>query len=134
LVLNAFEPKPKRPKPIRKSRPSVSQKAKTKKGNIFQVAGDGNVIAGRDMINTKKVVQKNVNQPGPQHINEEQAYEVKKLIDELSQIDVDSGRADSHKTWYAWMYKKFKVTSYKTIPAEKYEKVVSWLRQQKANK
>jgi len=61
-----------------------------------------------------------------------QAYEVKRLIDELAQIDVDSGREDSHKYWYSWLYRKFKVTSYKTIPLAKFEAVISWLRQQNA--
>jgi len=98
----------------------------------MSVIGNRNVIAGRDMIHTKKIVQKIVTQPGPQHITEEQAYEVKRLIDELALIDVRSGRADSHKTWYTWLYRKFKVTSYKTIPSEKYEAVISWLSQQKA--
>jgi hypothetical protein len=96
------------------------------------VVGDGNVFAGGDMIHTEKIVQKNVTLPGPQHITEEQAYEVKLLIDELSQIDVDAGREDSHRMWFSWLYRKFKVTSYKTIPSEKFEAVISWLRQQKA--
>jgi hypothetical protein len=96
------------------------------------IIGDKNVVAGGDMIHTEKIVQKNVTQPGPQHITEEQAYEIKRLIDELSQIDVDSGRADSHRHWYSWMYRKFKVTSYKTVPSEKFESVMSWLRQQRA--
>jgi TIR domain len=96
------------------------------------IIGDKNVVAGGDMIHTEKIVRKNVTQPGPQHITEEQAYEVKLLIDELSQIDVDAGRPDSHRSWFSWLYRKFKVTSYKTIPAEKFEPVISWLRQQKA--
>jgi len=96
------------------------------------VKGDGNVLVGRDVIHTEKVVQKNVTQPGPQHISEEQAFEVKRQIDELAQMDVDSGREDSHKAWYSRMYRKFKVTSYKTIPLEKYDGVISWFRQQKA--
>jgi|SRR5665213_182687 len=96
------------------------------------IIGDKNIVAGGDMIHTEKIVQKNVTQPGPQHITEEQAYEIKRLIDELSQIDVDSGRADSHRHSYSWMYKKFKVTSYKTVPSEKFENVMSWLRQQRA--
>lgn len=95
------------------------------------IIGDRNVVAGGDMIHTEKIVQKNVTQPGPQHITEEQAYEIKRLIDELSQIDVDSGRDDSHRHWYSWLYRKFKVTSYKTVPVEKYEGVMVWLRQQK---
>lgn len=109
------------------------RKRKTSQRNVKQtVIGNGNVVAGRDVIHTEAVVQKNVTQPGPQHVTEEQAYEIKRLVDELSQIDVDSGRADSHRHWYSWMYRKFKVTSYKTIPLDKYEGVMSWLRQQKA--
>jgi hypothetical protein len=98
----------------------------------LKVVGDGNVIAGGDMIHTEKIVHRNIIQPGPQHITEEQASEVKLLIDELSQIDVDAGRPDSHRNWFSWLYRKFKVTSYKTIPSEKFEAVISWLRQQKA--
>lgn len=94
--------------------------------------GDGNIMIGRDVIHTEKVVQKTVTKPGPQHISEEQAFEVKSSIDELAKIDVDSGRADSHKEWYSRLYRKFKVTSYKTIPREKFDNVISWLGQQKA--
>ena len=40
------------------------------------------LLQGGDMIHTEKLVRKNVTQPGPQHITEAQAYEVKKLIDD----------------------------------------------------
>ena len=110
----------------------IKKEKRSRKSVKQTVIGDGNVVAGGNLIQTKKVVQKNVTQPGPQHITEEHAYEIKRLIDELSQIDVDSGRADSHRHWYSWMYGKFKVTSYKTVPVEKYESVMSWLRQQRA--
>jgi hypothetical protein len=110
----------------------VNKSTKSRKTIRQTVIGDGNYVAGGNLIHTEKVVQKNVTQPVPQHITEEQAYEVKTMIDELAQIDVDSGREDSHRTWYSWLYRKFKVTSYKTIPIEKYEDVISWLRQQKA--
>jgi len=117
------------------SSPNASQtnKKTTSRKSVKQtIIGDKNVVAGGDMIHTEKIVQKNVTQPGPQHITEEQAYEIKRLIDELSQIDVDSGREDSHRYWYSWLYRKFKVTSYKTVPLEKFESVMLWLRQQKA--
>jgi len=107
-------------------------KKSTRKSTRQTIIGDGNVVAGGNMIHTEKVVHKNVTQPGPQHISEDQAYEVKKFIDELAQIDVDSGRPDSHRDWYSWLYKKFRVTSYKTIPVEKYDAVIIWLRQKRA--
>ena len=110
----------------------IKRTKKSRKTVKQTVIGDGNIVAGGDLIHTKKVVQKNVLQPGPQHITEEQAYEVKKLIDELVQIDVDSGRQDTHGHWYSKLYGRFKVTSYKTIPLEKFDAAISWLRQQKA--
>jgi hypothetical protein len=106
----------------KKSRTSIKQ----------TVVGRHNVVAGGDIIHTERLVKKNITQPGPLHITEEEAFEVKRLIDELAKIDTDSGRPDSHRTWYSWMYRKFEVTSYKTVPREKYADVISWLRQQKA--
>lgn len=94
------------------------------------VVGNGNVVAGRDVIHTPRIITKRVIQPRPEDISEEEAAEIKRLIDELAAIDVAAGRSDSHGKWYGSLYKTFGVTSYKTIPKYKDEDVITWLRQQ----
>src|SRR5208337_4768403 len=85
------------------------------------ILGNGNVMAAGDVINTPRIVRKNVIQRSPDDISEEEATEVKRLIDELAEIDVNSGRPDSHGKWYNALYKTFGVTSYKTIPKSKFD-------------
>jgi hypothetical protein len=100
--------------------------------NVTQiVVGDGNTVAGRDVIRTEKVVRKNVVQPGAEHISEQQAFQVKAFVDKLAQRDVEAGRGDTHKAWYGYLYNVFKITSYKLIRADQFEDVLSWFRQQK---
>jgi hypothetical protein len=99
--------------------------------NVNQtVIGNDNVVAGRDVIQTPRVVTKRVIQPRPEDISEEESAEVKRLIDELAAIDVAAGRPDSHGKWYNTLYKTFGVTSYKTIPKYKHDDVLTWLHQQ----
>lgn len=107
------------------------QRKKESKPTIRQtIQGDKNIQIGGDFVINKREVIKNIIKPGIQHIIEEQAYKIKQLIDQLSEMDVKTGRRDSHSKWYSKLYKRFKVTSYKTIPLEIYEEVVTWLHQQ----
>ncbi|MCG3147733.1 MAG: hypothetical protein PCFJNLEI_01174 [Verrucomicrobiae bacterium] len=96
------------------------------------VTGDGNVVAGRDVNINRRVVQKNVVQPGPEHVTESQKVKIKELVNELSEIGVRAGRAPSFGKWWGKFYKQFKVTSYHLLPAADYDAAISWLYEQRA--
>jgi hypothetical protein len=93
-----------------------------------EIKGNGNIQAAGPVIITEKHTTKNVVEPGPEHISEEQAAHIKELVDKLAETDVLSGRPDSHGAWYSRLYKKFKVTSYLKLRKEQYEGAVSYLR------
>ena len=96
------------------------------------ITGDGNVVAGRDVNINRRVVKKNVIQPGPEHVSEAQKLKIRELINELSEIGVKACRAPSHGKWWGKFYKQFKVTSYHLLPATDYEAALDWLYAQRA--
>jgi len=99
---------------------------------IQQNKGNGNFIVGRDLnLNPRTVVKNSIN-PGPEHITDEQALQVRELINKLAMMDKQAGRSSSHQQWYTKLYKRFGITSYKLILLEQLEDVVLWLQQQKA--
>ncbi len=100
-------------------------------GSIQQtIEGNNNTQVAGDYVETKKVIQKNIIQPDHRHVDEATAFEIKRLVDFLAEIDVLAGRPDSHSGWYSHLYRRYKVTSYKLIPAEFGEEAIQWLRQQ----
>jgi hypothetical protein len=94
------------------------------------IHGDGNTQVAGDYVENKKVVQRVVIQPDERHIDESTAFEIKRLIDFLAEIDVKAGRPDSHSGWFSRLYRRYRVTSYKLIPTESANDAVQWLRQQ----
>jgi hypothetical protein len=98
------------------------------------ISGDGNIVAGRDINIAPKVVRRTAIVPGPQHVNEEQAFRIKELVNGLAGVDELAGRGRTFDRWYAKLYRHFRVTSYKLIPAERGEEAIAWLQKQKAVK
>jgi hypothetical protein len=94
--------------------------------------GNGNLIVGENVNFNPRIVVKNSVSPGPEHITDKQALEVRELINEIAKMNEQAGRLLSYKQWYAKLYKKFKITSYKLIPLDQLAEVKSWLHQQKA--
>lgn len=96
------------------------------------VVGDGNVTAGRDVNISPRVVKKTEVTPGPQHITEEDAFRIKELINELARVDGLAGRRSTYQQWYAKLYRRFRVGSYRLIPSERGQEAIEWLQKQKA--
>jgi len=94
------------------------------------IKGDNNTQVAGDYVENKKVIQKNIVQPDLRHVDEATAFEIKRLVDSLAEIDVLAGRPDSHSGWYSRLYRRYKVTSYKLIPVEYGDDAIQWLRQQ----
>ena len=72
-----------------------------------------------------------VQNPGPEHITEEQAFKIQQQISKVAELDRVSGQP-SYGRWQNKLKKTFKVTSYKLIARADYPAVVSWLQQQAA--
>jgi hypothetical protein len=99
----------------------------------LQARGNGNVQVGRDYIQTKKHTTRNVIQPGPEHITDEQAAQIKTKVDSLVDIDVSAGLPDSHGAWYSRLYRKFPCrNSYHLIHRVDFPAVITYLRREAA--
>jgi len=96
------------------------------------VVGNGNIAAGRDVNISPRVIKRTEVTPGPQHITEEQAFRIQEAIKELARVDELTGRGPTYREWYSKLYKRFHVTSYKLIAAERWEEAMAWLQNQKA--
>lgn len=117
--------------PRRKSKRVTATPDKESSGGIRQtIVGDNNTQVAGDYVENKKILQKNIIHPDHRHIDEATAFEIKRLIDSLAEIDALAGRPDSHSSWYSHLYRRFKVTSYKLIPVESGDDAIQWLRQQ----
>jgi len=78
---------------------------------------------------TEKHTTRNVIQPGPEHVTDEQAAQIKAMVDDLAEIDVKAGRPDSHGGWYKRLYRKFPCrNSYHLIRREDFPAVMQYLR------
>jgi len=117
--------------PRRKSKRAEATPGAESSSTIRQtILGNNNTQVAGDYVENKRVLQKNIVQPDHRHIDEATAFEIKRLVDSLAEIDVLAGRRDSHSGWFSRLYRRYKVTSYKLIPAKLGEDAVLWLRQQ----
>lgn len=124
LAINAFEPKPQAPKPPRKPRPSVSQTAKTKKGNINQHVGD-NYYAHPP---TEKVIRER--RPGS--VTTEEVAQINEWIKELAEGEVNKTIGEAFAKWGGHFKKSFRLGHREDLPSEKMGLAEAWYRTQKA--
>jgi len=106
--------------------------------NINQtISGNENVVAGRDVVITEKVIKRNVIAPSDNDIKSYQQYEIQQRIYELADRDVTAGKGEvgsRRRHWFSEFKRKFKLASYKTLNQEQYPKAIQWLKEQKAIK
>lgn len=103
-------------------RPAVVQTAHAQDSIVAQT-GHGDIS-----INQKKIVRPQfVREPGD--ITEEQAFEIKRRIEDLAQIDEQAGRGSTYGKWQNYFKNTFHLTSYKKLPAEKYDEAIQFLNQ-----
>jgi hypothetical protein len=98
------------------------------------VQGDGNhvQVAGRDIIYTKKHVQRNEITPDERHITGDQKEQLRVLNTELAQrVAGEDGKPD-YSAGFRALQKHFGVSSYLLIPREKFEEALSLLKQRRA--
>lgn len=102
--------------------------SKTASASIV-VKGDGNTVAGRDIITTQRVVHVANFTPGPEHISEAQAYELKRLMDETVEVEqaVKKNPRDYEAVFGAFKA-RFKLASYRALEADRFDEALTYLR------
>jgi hypothetical protein len=92
------------------------------------------LAAGRDINYTAKHVTKNEFTPDERHITSEQAVKIKKLIDELVDMDASAGKdtGRSYGMWWRMFNNEFKIPTYRELPRESFDEAMLFLRQAKA--
>jgi len=92
------------------------------------------LTAGGNIIQTQKHITRPNFTPNESHITPEQASRIKKLVDELVEMDDASGKdlGRSYQRWWGLLKNTFLVTTYKEISRERFEEAVSLLQQAKA--
>jgi hypothetical protein len=86
-----------------------------------------------------KTVNRPIVQPTEIHITQEQASVIKKLVDDIIDINDKAGKyrtteqkSKAYQSYWSSFKKKFNVTSYHLLPKEKYVLAETWLRKQVA--
>jgi hypothetical protein len=98
------------------------------------VQGDGNrvQVAGRDIIHTKKHVQRNEITPDERHITSEQKDKILAVNKEIAErLAGENGKPD-YSAGHRMLQNHFGVTSYLLLPREKFAEAMSFLKQQRA--
>ncbi len=99
--------------------------SKIKGDNNIVISGDKNTVIQSPVFNNSKIVNK-IDKPADS-ISEEQAYEIKCLIDEIVKNTALPYAAVWKKFW-----KEFKVASYKALPIDKYDSAIKYLQKWQA--
>jgi hypothetical protein len=92
------------------------------------------LAAGRDINYSPKKVTKNVFTPDERHITAAQATKIKKLVDDLVEMDVSAGktREKSYPAWWGYINSSMDVTTYREIRLERFDEAVLLLQQANA--
>lgn len=98
------------------------------------VTGDGNLVAGGDvLVNSRKLVRVRFT-PGAEHIPESTAAQIKNLVDELVNLEklTRNPPANAYQKWWTKLQRQFAVATYRAIPRDQGDAAITWLQQQKA--
>jgi hypothetical protein len=92
------------------------------------------LAAGRDINYSPKQINRTEFTPDERHISSAQAVRIKGLVDELVDMDASAGKdkGKSYQKWWTMFNKTFKITTYRELPAEKFDAAVQFLQQAKA--
>ena len=99
-----------------------------------RVTGQRNIVqvAGRDLIQTEKLVRRNTITPDERHLTVEQRERIRKVAGELAdRIAGDDGDANFAAV-HRMLQRRFHVASYLLIPRIRHDEALSFLRQHRA--
>jgi hypothetical protein len=100
----------------------------------IEIKGNGNRVnfAGRDLITTERIVQRNSITPDDRHITAEQRRQICSVIAELAtRLAGEDGRPN-FAAGHRMLQRRFKVASYVLLPQEQFEDALTFLKQQRA--
>lgn len=103
---------------------------RTQATSSFVVDGYGNVVAGRDVIHTGRVVVHDDTPLNGAEISESQVYALQRLMDEIVAVEAKVKRKPRTYAAVRGAFKtRFKLASYRRLPAARFDEAVSYLRQ-----
>jgi hypothetical protein len=99
-----------------------------------QVTGHRNVVqvAGRDFIQTDKLVRRNTITPDERHLTVEQRERIRQMGGELANRLAGDDGATNFAAVHRMLQRRFEVASYLLIPRVRYDEALAFLRQQRA--
>lgn len=100
-------------------------------GHTVQVSGRQNkvVVAGRDLIQAERVVQRQTVTPDQAHISADQRKQIRALIGELAARLVSEDGRLNFAAGHKMLQRRFGVASYASIPRERFDEAVRYLKQ-----
>ncbi|MFV0447875.1 MAG: ORF6C domain-containing protein [Vibrio sp.] len=131
-LANSIEPK-------KKGKGSKGRTEKQRTASI-NVKGNNNIMGNNNVIiqslPPEKIIQEKIVIRDADVLTEAQAYNVKKCIDTLVVQEVAHGmsRQSAYGKWWKKIKEKYSVTEYKSIPQDKYDEAISFLKRQTAIK
>jgi hypothetical protein len=99
-----------------------------------QVTGQRNVVqvAGRDFIQTDKLVCRNTITPDERHLTVEQRERIREVAGELADRLAGDDGAGNFAAVHRMLQRRFQVASYLLIPRSRYDEALGFLRQYRA--
>lgn len=106
--------------------PAVSQ-------SVRVVGNDNHVqVAGRDLITTQRLVQRNVITPDERHLSSEQCDALRRVINEVARRLADENGMPNYAAVHRFLQRRYAIQSYLLIPRDKFEDALSFLKQSRA--
>jgi hypothetical protein len=99
-----------------------------------RVTGQRNIVqvAGRDLIQTEKLVRRNTITPDERHLTAEQRERIREVAGELADRLADDDGHANFAAVHRMLQRRFHVASYLLIPRIRYDEALSFLRQHRA--
>ncbi len=105
-----------------------------RQGQEVRVAGSGNrvVVAGRDVIQTERHIQRSAITPDERHVTVEQREKIRAVIGELAvRLSGEDGKPN-FAAGHRMLQRRFGIGSYLLLPREKFGEAMKFLKEQRA--
>lgn len=106
--------------------PAISQQVHVR-GNRNSVQ-----VAGRDLVTTHKLVQRNVITPDERHLTSDQCDALRRILGEVARRLADEKGVPNYAAVHRFLQRRYSVPSYLLIPRDKFEDALLFLKQSRA--